>query len=145
MIDPVRLGPMLRERRRKNGWSLRKAADEIGVAFNTIARVEAGHLPDLDNYRRLSTWLSGGEPAAEPDEGTIAAIATHLETDPALAPDDAERIARIVRDMYEVLARPRAASAVHLRSATTFKPLAGKMLGELLDDMRARLEADAAS
>jgi transcriptional regulator with XRE-family HTH domain len=145
MIDPARLGPMLRERRKRQGWSLRRTADEVGVAFNTIARVEGGHLPDIDNYRKLSAWLGVGETGAVADPSTIDAIATHLRHDPALTEEDADRIGRLVKDMYEALARPTRATAVHLRSATTFKPVAAKMLGELLDDMRESLESrDAA-
>ena len=145
MIDPARLGPLLRERRRRQGCSLRRMADEVGVAFNTIARVEAGHLPDVDNYRKLSAWLGYGEAAAPEATSTIEAIATHLQHDPALDPEDADRIGRIVKDMYEALARPTRATAVHLRSATTFKPVAARMLGELLDDMRAGLESQDAA
>lgn len=47
--------------------------------------------------------------------------------------------------MYEALAKPLQAKAVHLRSAATFKPTAARMLGELLDDMRAALDADGAA
>jgi len=142
MIDPARLGPMLQKRRKKEGWSLRRTASEVGVAFNTIARVEAGHLPDIENYRKLSAWLGVGEATpAERDESTIEAISTHLRLDPLLTEADAERIARLVGDMYEALAQPARATAVHLRSATTFKPAAAKMLGELLDDMRISLES----
>jgi transcriptional regulator with XRE-family HTH domain len=146
MIDPARLGPLLRDRRQSRGWSLRRAADEIGVQFNTIARVEAGHLPDLDNYRRIVAWLGGSaEEATEAQLDTVEAIKTHLSHDPALRPDDAQRIARMVRDMYDALARPQQVGAVHLRSAPTLKPVVGTLLGELLDDMRRRLETDAAS
>lgn len=146
MIDPARLGPLLRERRKRHGWSLRRTASEIGVAFNTIARVEAGHVPDIENYRKLSKWL-GVSPATGAVEATstIEAISTHLRLDPALDEDDAERIGRIVRDMYEALAKPTRAAAVHLRSATTFKPVAARMLGELLDDMRSSLESGDAA
>lgn len=146
MIDPARLGPMLRKRRQKEGWSLRRTASEVGVAFNTIARVEAGHLPDIDNYRKLSAWLGVSEtPMTEQDTSTIEAISTHLRLDPLLTEDDAARIARLVGDMYEALAKPARATAVHLRSATTFKPAAAKMLGELLDDMRTSLESGDAA
>jgi transcriptional regulator with XRE-family HTH domain len=146
MIDPARLGPLLSKRRKREGWSLRRAADEIGVSFNTIARVEAGNLPDLDNYTKLAAWLGfAGDEPAEPTATTIDAITTHLLQDPALRPGDADRIARLVKDMYEALAQPLEAKAVHLRSAATFKPIAGRMLGELLDDMRAALDSDGAA
>lgn len=113
MIDPARLGPLLRERREVRGWSLRRAADEIGVAFNTIARVEGGHLPDLDNYRKIVAWLGGGsDESTEARPDTLEAITTHLSHDPSLRPGDAQRIARMVRDMYEALARPQQVGAV---------------------------------
>lgn len=148
MIDPARLGPLLRELRDREGWSLRRAADETGVSFATIARVEGGNLPDLETYLKLSAYLglAGGDAVemAERTETTLDAITLHLEQDPALRPDDAERISRLVRDMYDALARPTSARAVHLRSASTFKPLAARMIGELLDDMRGALEADGA-
>lgn len=121
-------------------------ADEVGVQFNTIARVEAGNLPDLENYRRITAWLGmGTEEGAEAQVGTVEAITTHLTQDPVLRPADAQRIARMVQDMYEALARPQQVGAVHLRSASTMKPLVGTLLGEMLDDMRSRLERDAAS
>jgi transcriptional regulator with XRE-family HTH domain len=145
MIDPARLGPMLRERRKRQGWSLRRTASEVGVAFNTIARVEAGHLPDIDNYRKLSAWLGVNDAGTVEEATTLEAIATHLLHDPALTEEDADRIGRIVKDMYEALAKPARATAVHLRSATTFKPVAAKMVGELLDDMRAKLESSDAA
>jgi hypothetical protein len=82
---------------------------------------------------------------AEPHTSTIDAISTHLRLDPLLTEDDADRIGRLVSDMYEALAKPARATAVHLRSATTFKPAAAKMLGELLDDMRTSLESGDAA
>ena len=146
MIDPGRLGPLLRERRKRHKWSLRRAASEAGVAFNTIARVEAGHLPDVENYRKLASWLGVGEAAtAATDASTMDAITTHLRLDPALDEQDADRIGRMVREMYEALAKPARATAVHLRAATTFKPNAAKMLAELLDDMRTSLESGDAA
>ena len=140
------LWALLSKRRKREGWSLRRAADEIGVSFNTIARVETGNLPDLDTYTKLANWLGlAGEERAEATTTTIDAITTHLQQDPALQPDDADRIARLVKDMYEALAKPLQAKAVHLRSAATFKPTAARMLGELLDDIRAALDADGAA
>jgi transcriptional regulator with XRE-family HTH domain len=149
VIDPARLGPKLKERREREGWSLRRAAVETGVSFATIARVEAGNVPDLDTYRKLAAFLGvatkDGIEAAEVPENTIEAIANHLRHDPALRPEDAARISQLVQSMYEALARPTAASAVHLRSASTFKPLAATLLGELVDDMRTALEAGDAA
>lgn len=146
MIDPGRLGPLLRQRRKRHKWSLRRAASEAGVAFNTIARVEAGHLPDLENYRKLATWLGVGEQAtASAEPSTMDAITAHLRLDPALDEQDADRIGRMVREMYEALAKPARATAVHLRAATSFRPATARTLAELLDDMRTTLESGDAA
>lgn len=144
MIDPARLGPMLRERRLRHGWSLRRAAEEIGVSFNTVARVEGGNLPDLETYRKLSDWLGvAGEQAvdSEATASTMEAIAGHLRQDPALTEADAQRIGRVVSELYEALARPTRTSAVHLRTASTFRPATARLLGEILGDMRQALES----
>ena len=36
--------------------SLREAARAIGIPFNTLARVEKGHVPDLPKFKRLVEW-----------------------------------------------------------------------------------------
>mgnify|MGYP000943708711 CR=1 FL=1 len=51
------LGDALRGERRQRRISLRDLADEIGVSFNTLSRVERGHLPDLTNYNKIVSWL----------------------------------------------------------------------------------------
>jgi transcriptional regulator with XRE-family HTH domain len=134
---------MLRQRRMKLGWSLRRAAAEIGVSFNTVARVEKGYQPDLDNYRKLAAWLGvadagGVTVATDPLDTAIS----HLQRDPALSRDAADRIGRVMREMYEALARPTQASAVHLRTASTLRPQAARLLGEVLADMRQALESN---
>jgi transcriptional regulator with XRE-family HTH domain len=145
MIDPAQLGALLRERRGRLGWSLRRAANEIGVSFNTIARVERGHIPDLDTYRKLGEWLGVAGTETEAVGSTVEVINSHLRHDAALSEEDAQRIGRVIRELYEALARPTATSAVHLRTATTFKPSAAHLLGELLTDMRASLEREIAA
>jgi transcriptional regulator with XRE-family HTH domain len=146
MIDPARLGQMLSQRRRKEGWSLRRTADEIGVSFNTVARIEKGYQPDLHNYRKLVAWLGlaeaqGPEAVDDPLESAI----THLRQDPALTQDAAERMGRVMREMYEALAQPTQTSAVHLRTASALRPEAARLLGELLSDMRIALESEHAT
>lgn len=132
---------MLRQRRSKLGWSLRRAASEIGVSFNTVARVEKGYQPDLDNYRKLAAWLGVADQAAPTSVADpLDTAISHLQHDPALSRDAAERIGRVMRELYEALARPTQASAVHLRTASTLRPEAARLLGEVLADMRQALE-----
>ena len=146
MVDPARLGQTLRQRRQKEGWSLRRAASEIGVSFNTVARIERGYQPDLENYRKLVEWLGLAE--AQSPEGVVDPLETaitHLRQDPALTQDAAERMARVIRELYGALAQPTRASAVHLRTASALRPDAARVLGELLSDMRTALESEHAA
>ncbi len=141
-------GALVAEKRRREGLSIRAAAADAGVSFPVLARVEKGHLPDLDNYRRIVRWLGGEETDVRPSgtamrpESTPDLIARHLQLDPHLSGDARERIANVVREMYEALARPGEAVRVHLRAARTFRPAAAAVLAELLDEMRASLLRD---
>jgi len=136
------LGDRVRARRKDLGLSLRAASADIGVSFNTLARVERGHLPDLGNFRRITAWL--GDRDAEPARSsTTEAIAAHLRTDPLLPRDAAERIASIVKDLYGALAKTPADVPVHLRAAKTFAPDASRLLGDLLERMHRRLHEEA--
>ena len=96
----------------KNCLSLRAAAD-CDVPFNTLARVEKGHLPDLANFRRIVIWLGLApeqffQPPRVRTENTPEIIAHHLSRDPNLSDSAASQIAGLVRDLYSNLARPPA-------------------------------------
>ena len=135
------LGPLVANERKRRGLSLRDAAKEAGVPFNTLARVERGHLPDLTKFKRLVEW-TGADVAQffERRERTVTTpevVAQHLQTDPSLSRDAAEHIAGLVSDLYQALARPRQVTAAHLRAARTLRPDAGRALGSLLADLEA--------
>src|SRR2546427_7758306 len=105
------LGRLVQSERAERGKSLRAAAADIGISFNVLARVEKGHLPDIDNYQRIVRWL-GMALADFEDTGSLVraestpeAIAHHLWLDPHLSEDARERIAGVVREMYSALAR----------------------------------------
>ena len=141
------LGKLLRDHRKTRGIGLRTAADEVGVAFNTFARVERGHIPDIETFSRLARWL-GRSPADFFDretgsaESTPDAIEAHLRGDRALSPQAAERIAGIVREFYAFLARPdEVAVAYHLRAARTMQREASKIFTEVLTEMHEALLA----
>lgn len=144
MAEPAisRLGEMLRARRREKRLSLRDLADQTGVSFNTLSRVERGHVPDLPNLRRIADWLEVPvETFIEPVESfsTPEVIARHLTSDQRLSPEAATRIAQLVEDMYRRLVSERPTLAVHLRSAKTFTPAAGAALAEILREMQSAL------
>jgi transcriptional regulator with XRE-family HTH domain len=139
--DVRELGTRIAARRKRLGLSLRDASAETGVSINTLSRVERGHLPDLDNFRKLQTWLGEAQPTASEATSTPDVIGTHLRTDPLLPAEAADKIAAIVKDLYEALSKPPRATPVHLRAARTFTPDAARELGNLLDRMYQRLNA----
>ena len=149
MEDPVDINALktrVRQRREELGLSLRAAADQSDVPFNTLARVEKGDLPDLANFRRIVEWLGLPpemffQPPRLRTENTPQIIDHHLRRDPNLTEEAAGHIAGLVREMYTSLARPPDAVRVRLRAAPTFKPEASRLLGELLQDMQDKLTA----
>ena len=150
MEDPVDIEALkmhVRQHRKDLGLSLRAAADQSDVPFNTLARVEKGDLPDLANFRRIVVWLGLPpemffQPPRLRTENTPEIIAHHLSRDPNLTDQAARHIAGLVRELYTSLARPPEAVRVRLRAAPTFKPEASRLLGELLQDMQDKLIAD---
>ncbi|WP_173062344.1 helix-turn-helix domain-containing protein [Phytohabitans houttuyneae] len=144
-IDIKMLGRLVRaERERRGRLSLRAAAEQAEVPFNTLARVEKGDLPDLANFRRIVHWLGLPperffEPPQIRTENTPEVIAYHLARDPNLTDAAAEKIAGLVRELYTNLAGTDRGMRVHLRAATTFNPEASRKLAELLEQMQQKL------
>ena len=142
------LGRLVLAERSRRGMSLREAALAIGIPFNTLARVEKGHVPDLPKFKRLVEWCGADInqffEIQEKATVTTDVIAEHLRADRNLPPEAAERIAGIVGDLYQALARPQEIAAVHLRAAKTFRPDAARALGALLSDLNQALMEEAA-
>lgn len=141
------LGQLVLAERVRRGMSLRKAARDTGIPFNTLARVEKGHVPDLPKFKRLVEWcgadISQFFEMQEKATATTDVIAEHLRADRNLPPEAAERISGIVVDLYQALARPHAVAAVHLRAAKTFRPETAKSFGALLSDLNRALVEEA--
>lgn len=151
MEDPVDIDALsmhVREHRKELGLSLRAAANQSDVPFNTLARVEKGDLPDLANFRRIVEWLGLPpemffQPPRLRTENTPEVIAHHLRRDPNLTDEAARHIAGLVRELYTSLARPPEEVQIRLRAAPTFKPEASRLLDDLLQDMQDKLIAGA--
>ena len=147
-LDLSDLGPLVLAERTRRGMSLRDAAVAIGIPFNTLARVERGHVPDLPKFKRLVEWcgvdIKQFFEVQEKATATTDVIAEHLRADRNLPPEAAERIAGIVDDLYQALARPQEIAAVHLRAAQTFRSDAARALGTLLSDLNEALMEEAA-
>lgn len=143
MADPAgsKLGATLKARRRAKRMTLRDLSAEIGVSYNTLSRVERGHIPDLKNFQRIVDWL---EMPAEAfthaaDVPTTEVIARHLRSDNRLTEEAATKIASVVEEMYHSLVAERPPLAIRLRSAKTFTPAAGALLADILGDMQSAL------
>jgi transcriptional regulator with XRE-family HTH domain len=146
LLDIDELGFLVKERRSQDGLSLRDAAESAEVSFNTLSRVERGHVPDLQTFHRIVSWL-GLDPARffgarrTDFRPTTQVIAEHLRHDPNLPPAAAEKIAALVQDLYASLVS-RDTFAVHLRAARTFKPEVAEMLGGILSDIESALRSE---
>ena len=142
-LDLSDLGRLVLAERTRRGMSLREAALTIGIPFNTLARVEKGHVPDLPKFKRLVEWCGADIKQffeiQEKATATTDIIAEHLRADRNLPPEAAHRIADIVTGLYQALARPQEVAAVHLRAAKTFRPDAARALGALLLDLNQAL------
>jgi transcriptional regulator with XRE-family HTH domain len=137
------LGAALRSERRRRRLSLRDLAAETGVSFNTLSRVERGHVPDLKNYDRIVAWLGGhGQTLLDTESdapSTPNLIAAHLYSDTRLKAEHASEMLSLIQTLYDKLATPTPAFAVHLRSGKTFLPEVGTKLAGVLEDMHAAL------
>jgi len=149
-LTPRDLGRLLRERRQRDGLSLREAAEDVGISFNTLARIEKGHVPDVGTFQRLAEWV-GVPPGAffgperRRSESTPDIVASHLRADPALTDEASMRISSIVSELYSTLARSADTTAVHLRSARTLRADAAVRLANLIEDMQRALEQEDAA
>ena len=146
-LDLGELGQLVHAERTRRGLSLREAAVETEIPLNTLARVEKGHVPDLQKFKRLVEWVGADIQqffeVQQRATATTEVIAEHLRADRNLPPDAADRIAAIVGDLYEALSRPQEVAAVHLRAARTFRPEAVIALGALLNDLNEALAEES--
>jgi hypothetical protein len=123
------------------------------VSFSTLSRVADGAHPDLATFTSLCAWLGVDPgrffaPTSRRNQTPLDEAIEHLVTDPALTPEAADRIASVVRDLYQALARQAPARssaplALHLRAASVMRPGAPERLAALLKDMRGALEQEA--
>ena len=70
------LGSLVSEKRGKVG--VRATAAAIGISPATLSRIENGHLPDLENFRKICQWL-------EIDPATVMGFDTESLNRPAVA------------------------------------------------------------
>ncbi len=58
-VEPVNLGPRVRELRRSLGWTLEEAASRAGLARSTLSKIENGQMsPTYDALKKLAQGLA---------------------------------------------------------------------------------------
>ena len=97
MITLESLGRLVAKERGEKG--IRATAKEIGISPSTLSRVENGHLPDLENYRKICVWL-GIDPATivgQADRGARTNVArVHFKKDREIHRKTATALAELV-------------------------------------------------
>jgi transcriptional regulator with XRE-family HTH domain len=143
-VDIAELAALLRQRRLKDGLSLRELSALTGVPFSTLSRVESGKIPDLATFRNIVGWL--GIPADRffptprvRSETTPEAIAQVLRSDGVLSQEAREQLTSTFQQMYTVLTANSQSVRMQLRSHGSFTPKASELLADLLQRMRDKL------
>lgn len=89
------LGRLILEQRTKRGLGIRGAAKEVGISHATLARVEKGFLPDLENYEKIRKWLGlvSDQIASAP---TTNVPQVHFRREKTITAETAASLARMI-------------------------------------------------
>jgi transcriptional regulator with XRE-family HTH domain len=90
------LGRLVLEKRTKDGLGMRGAAREIGVSHATLARVEKGFLPDLENYEKVRRWLGLQDEKVTTKTATTNVPQVHFRREKTATPATAAALARMI-------------------------------------------------
>jgi transcriptional regulator with XRE-family HTH domain len=90
------LGRLVLAKRSERGLGIRAAAREVGISHATLARVEKGFLPDLENYEKLRRWLGidNDPPPAKTPPSSIPQV--HFRREKTATPETAAALARMI-------------------------------------------------
>lgn len=90
------LGRLILAKRNERGLGIRAAAKEVGISHATLARVEKGFLPDLENYEKVRNWLGIKDSAVGTKTGNNSAPQVHFRREKTATPATAEALARMI-------------------------------------------------
>jgi transcriptional regulator with XRE-family HTH domain len=89
------LGRLIFDERTKRGLGIRAAAREVGISHATLARVEKGFLPDLENYEKIRKWLGITDmPVSTNTTGNAPQV--HFRREKTLTAETAASLARMI-------------------------------------------------
>jgi transcriptional regulator with XRE-family HTH domain len=100
---------------KRGGRGVRVAAQEAGVSSATFSRVENGHMPDLETFRKLCIWVQrdpkeflGIEPASHQKEHPPAVA--HFKKDKTVKMETAKALGEMILAAQKaILAREKLA------------------------------------
>ena len=90
------LGRLVIAKRTERGIGIRAAAREVGISHATLARVEKGFLPDLENYEKIRRWLGIGPAAISDQTAKSEPPQVHFRREKTASPDTAAALARMI-------------------------------------------------
>ncbi len=97
------LGPRIREKREREGLSLRDAGSASGVAFSTLGRVESGGMTTVRVAQKIEAWLNGEAPILPTPPMTLrdwfaGQALAGIMSNPSLGDDGAPKYAYFLAD-----------------------------------------------
>ena len=114
-----RISLMIKAKRRETNLGVREAATDCGISAATLSRLERGvtpQLPDASTLTKLAKWLGvsvsdllnhkehDGE-AGMPEHTTPEFVEVHLRADKNLAPETADALAKMFKQLYDNVAK----------------------------------------
>lgn len=98
------IGRSVAEKRGKEG--VRTTAQKIGISAATLSRIENGHLPDLETFRKVCDWLDvnpGDILGAKSSSASSKIAAVHFKKDKTLEQSTAEALGRMILSAQRAL------------------------------------------
>src|SRR5215467_4968228 len=90
------LGRLILAKRSKLGLGIRAAAREVGISHATLARVEKGFLPDLENYEKIRKWLGREEEVVRTQTVVTNIPQVHFRREKTATASTAAALARMI-------------------------------------------------
>lgn len=99
-MPDISLESLVKKIREKRGHrGIREVALEVGISPATLSRVERGHLPDLETFKKVCAWV-GVDPGeilgVQPATRRQAAVKVHFKKDSAIAAPTAKALAELI-------------------------------------------------
>ena len=91
------LGKKLADKRGSKG--VRETAKVIGISHGTLSRLERGHLPDLDTFKKVCAWLDispNDVLGFQTQSQQVPNVAVHFRKKQALPPVTAHALAQMI-------------------------------------------------